>query len=98
MERKKLTRDEVYKSIKDRNAYILFNNLKVELFSAQLDGTNTHKSKNLLGVLNSIVNLYHKWDFPQEETIAEYKTRDKEMFNSSINTILEVVNNYNIKI
>jgi uncharacterized protein YjbI with pentapeptide repeats len=93
-----MDKETLYKTIKDRNAYLLFNNLHVDFSYANLNGANTHRAKNLLGVLKSHANLYKNKDFPQEETIAEYRIRDKQLFENSINTILEVVNNYGMKI
>lgn len=93
-----MDRKELYKAVKDRNAYMLFRNLEVELSSARLDGTNTHGSKQLVTVIASLVNLYKEADYPQEETMAEYKARNKDMFNLSMDKVLEAVNNYHVKI
>lgn len=93
-----MERKELYKVIKNRNAYMLFRNLEVELSSARLDGTNMHRSKSLLTALESMVNLYKMGDFPITETMADYKIRDKELFEISFERILEAVNNYGVKI
>jgi hypothetical protein len=93
-----MERKELYQAVKDRNAYMLFRNLEVELSSAHLDGTNIHGSESLRAVLYSMANLYKMGDFPTTETMSEFKERDKILFDTAMDKVLEAVNNYRVKI
>ena len=92
-----MERKELYKKIEGKLASLVFGNLEVEMATAIADGKNTHSRGDLETYFCSHANLYRIAEYP-EETIAQLKKRDKEVFEKSMNKILEAVNNYGIKI
>jgi len=93
-----MDKKELYHSVKNRKAYGLFSDLKIELSTTIFDGTNNHSSKSLLSNFSSMVNLYKMGDFPQEETMGELRLRNRELFEHAFDKVQEAVNNYRIKI
>jgi len=93
-----MERKELYQAVKDRNVYTLFRNLEVELSIVRLDGANTHGIRWLEAALCSMVNLYKEADYPQEETMAEFRQRDREMFDIALDKVEQAVNKYHVKI
>ena len=110
MDKKELTREDVYRLVKDRKAYVVFRNLETDLellsknrnvmkdIRNKVDGKNIHDFTNLRLSIHSNFVVRRKNHFPIEETMAEYEQRDKVLFEQGIGYILNAVNNYGVKI
>jgi hypothetical protein len=97
MERKELTREDVYRLVKDREAQLVFQNVKVGLTTMSLDGTNVH-TKGIVRCLDDYLEEYEKGNFPKGETMRELRSRNSVVFNDSIRYLETSANKYKIKI
>ena len=103
MDRKELTRDEVYKLVKNRKSYVIFRSLETALNMLSkdrkkgIDGKNVHSFANLSASVHSTLITYKKGHFPIGETMTEYEQRDKVLFEQGIHYILIAMNDYGIK-
>jgi DNA topoisomerase IA len=97
MDRKELTRDEVYKLVKNRKAQLVFQNAKVNLTTLSLDGTNVH-TKGIVKCFDNYLEEYENGNFPKEETMRELRSRNSVVFNDSIRYLEASVNKYKINL
>lgn len=97
MAKKELTREDVYRSVKDRKAYIVFKDLESQLITMPSDGTNIHHG-GLIQCFSSFIEEYDQGEGSKNETIKELKKRKEYLFNDSIRYIQEAVNKHGANI
>ena len=92
-----MDRKELYKAVKDRNASLVFGKLEIDLQVAHLNGANAHIG-DLIQSINFLKTFYTEGIYPREETISDFRKRNKSMFEKSMIKVLRAVNDYGIKI
>jgi hypothetical protein len=92
-----MERKELYQAVKDRNAEIVFGTLEINLQMAHLNGANAHIG-DLIQSINFLKTFYTAGIYPQEETMADFRKRDRNMFEKSMVKISKAVNEYHVKI
>jgi hypothetical protein len=95
MDKRQLTREDVYGLVKDRKAYVVFRNLEAQLTTMPYDGTNIHHG-GLIQCFSSFIQEYDEGNSSKDETIKELKNRNESFFNDSIRYIREAVNKFGV--
>lgn len=87
--------NQLYERIKDKNAYVVYTQIKLQLRTLPPNGATIHRLKNLSHIINGYLWLYETGKYKQEEKFENHLKGIKSS-KSSLETILEILEKFHV--